>query len=133
MFSTCIPATKKYVPRSLSQVFLLNNLFFFIIAVDFFYVWLSVLFKICIQICNIINCVWILFNNKINHNKIYNIFNKSNNQTFFKKINDANKKIIEELLTFDRGIAPVHYDVVHQKLQRWATISSIISNLSLRF
>jgi hypothetical protein len=44
------------------------------VAVDFFrYVWPFVLFKIFVQICNIINCIWTLCSNKTNHNKICNI------------------------------------------------------------
>jgi hypothetical protein len=56
-----------------------------IVAIDFLnYVWLFVLFKIFIQMCKIISCVWFFFINKTNHSKIYDNFliflNKMNGQ-----------------------------------------------------
>jgi hypothetical protein len=44
---------------------------FFNVVIDFFcFIWPFVLFKIFVQICNIVSCVWTLFSNKI-----YNNFN----------------------------------------------------------
>jgi hypothetical protein len=44
--------------------------FFFIVTVDFVsYIWLFILFKIFIGICNVISFVWALFSNKTNYNK----------------------------------------------------------------
>jgi hypothetical protein len=53
----------------------------FFIIVDFLsYIWQFILFKILFQLYKIISCVWTLFSDTTNHNKIYNIFN------FFNKV-----------------------------------------------
>jgi hypothetical protein len=56
-------------------------LFSFFIIVDFLsYIWQFILFKILFQLYKIISCVWTLFSDTTNHNKIYNIFK------FFNKV-----------------------------------------------
>jgi hypothetical protein len=46
---------------------------FFIITINFELPLPFILFKVFVQIYNIISYILILFNNKINHTKIYNI------------------------------------------------------------
>jgi hypothetical protein len=110
------------------------SILFFIVAVDFLsYVWPFVLFKIFIQICNIISCVWTLFSKKTNHNKIYNnfknILNKMNGQKWSKKVNGDNKKRTEGVPCYQNQcilaqapveatvIAPVVVDTLFQDLR----------------
>jgi hypothetical protein len=63
--------------RDVSATKIFPPFLFFLVIIDFLiYILLFVLFKIFVQIYNIISCVWTLLNNKI-----YNIFNKTNDQT----------------------------------------------------